>query len=342
MSMRVWIDLANSPHVPLMSPVTDRLSRDGHEVLVTVRDHAQTLPLAARAVRRFVVVGGRSPDSRRGKAVSVARRAGGLRRTAAAWRPDVALSHGSYAQLLAAASLGVPSVTMMDYEYQPANHLSFRLATRVLVPDVFPQKALIRCGASPPKVVRYGGFKEQLYLAGFVPDPSVLSSLGLDATRLIVVFRPPPEGALYHRMGNSAFERLLAHVAALPGAQAVLLPRHGDAERYRELAPDIVVPEAPVDGQSLLALADAIVGAGGTMNREGAVLGTPTFTMFAGELAAVDRELIRQGRMVDLRLVRDPPVWRKKEAVAGMVASTSGATGALEAIMEALSEVSRT
>ena len=37
------------------------------------------------------------------------------------------------------------------------------------------------------------------------------------------------------------------------------------------------------------------------MNRESALLGTPTYTMFAGRLAAVDAELIRRGLLQDLR-----------------------------------------
>ena len=57
----------------------------------------------------------------------------------------MALSHGSYAQIVAARLARVPAVTMMDYEHQPANHLSFRLARRVIVPATFPE-------ASPPQV----------------------------------------------------------------------------------------------------------------------------------------------------------------------------------------------
>ena len=68
---------------------------------------------------------------------------------------------------------------MMDYEYQPANHLSFRLAQRVIVPEAFPAEGLRRCGARPGKSLRYPGFKEELYLAGYVPDRTVIAELDL-------------------------------------------------------------------------------------------------------------------------------------------------------------------
>ena len=211
----------------------------------------------------------------------------------------MALSHGSYAQIVAARLARVPAVTMMDYEHQPANHLSFRLARRVIVPATFPEASLRRFGASPKKVVRYEGFKEELYLADVAPDPSILVSLGLDPDRVTAAMRPPPEGALYHAHGNPRFDAILEHVLS-EGGQVVLLPRTAEqAARYRRAG--VAIPERPVDGRALLATVDLTIGAGGTMTRESALLGTPTYTVFLGELAAQDAELIRLGRIVDLR-----------------------------------------
>jgi hypothetical protein len=212
---------------------------------------------------------------------------------------------------------------MMDYEHQPANHLSFRLARRVIVPGVFPESSLRRFGASAANVVRYEGFKEELYLASVTADPSILAALGLDLDRVTVAMRPPPEGALYHRTGNSRFDAILSHVLA-EGAQVVLLPRAAEqGERYRRAS--VVVPERPIDGQVLLATVDLAVGAGGTMTRESALLGTPTYTVFAGELAAADAELIRVGRIVDLRGGGLPRVERRPHRAAPPATDRAGA-----------------
>jgi predicted glycosyltransferase len=297
--MRVWIDLANSPHVPLFVPVVRALEQRGDEVVLTARDHAQTVPLAVDVWPEVVVIGGESPAGRVRKGVSILSRSAGLWRFARTSRPDVALSHGSYAQVVAALPARVPAVTMMDYEHQPANHLSFRLARRVIVPATFPEASLRGFGASPRKVVRYQGFKEELYLADVGPDPSILESLGLDPVRVTAAMRPPPEGALYHAHGNPRFDAILDHVVSR-GGQVVLLPRTAEqAARYRR--PSVVVPEHPVDGRTLLATVDLTIGAGGTMTRESALLDTPTYTVFLGELAVQDAELIRLGRIVDLR-----------------------------------------
>jgi predicted glycosyltransferase len=311
--MNVWIDLSNSPHVVLFRPLVERLREQGARVLLTARDHAQTVELAQRIWSDVTVVGGESPPGATQKAATLARRGFELAKFARRERPNVALSHGSYAQIVAARAVGIPAVTMMDYEFQPANHLSFRVANRVIVPQVFPSKLLTRFGARGEKVLRYEGFKEELYLGRFEPDPSAIEGLGLDRKAVIAVFRPPPEGALYHRHANERFDLLLEHALSHGDVQLVVLPR-GGAQTERMLRKlGIVVPRAAVDGLSLLAEADVVLGAGGTMNREAALLGTPTYSVFAGRLAQVDAELMRDGRLKDLRK-SGFPVYEKKQA----------------------------
>lgn len=333
--LRVWVDLANSPHVPLFEPVVDELRSRGHEVVLTARDHAQTRGLAERAWDEVTIVGGVSPPGRVAKGLSIASRARSLRRFARKRRPHVALSHGSYAQVLAARTARIPAVTMMDYEHQPANHLSFRLASRVIVPQVFPEESLRRFGARAAKVLRYDGFKEELYLGRVRPDPGLLTSLGLDPARVTAAMRPPPEGALYHREGNLRFDELLEHVLG-HGAQVVLFPRGDDqAARYRRAG--VVIPEREIDGPALLATVDLTIGAGGTMTRESALLGTPTYTVFLGELAAADAELIRLGKLVDLRSSGEAVVKRSSAASTGLVRTNA----ILETVIRAIENAGR-
>jgi predicted glycosyltransferase len=67
--------------------------------------------------------------------------------------------------------------------------------------------------------------------------------------------------------------------------------------------PSVIVPKHAVDAQSLVALADLVVSAGGTMNREAVALGTPVYTTYGGRLGGVDETLIRENR---LRPLTDP------------------------------------
>src|SRR5687767_10737997 len=121
--MRIWLDLSNSPHVLLFAPVARRLASTGHTVLVTARDNAQTVELARQNWAAVDVIGAESPRGVTAKAGSLAHRARALVAWAGANPVDVALSHNSYAQIVSAAIRRIPTVTAMDFEHQPANHL---------------------------------------------------------------------------------------------------------------------------------------------------------------------------------------------------------------------------
>jgi hypothetical protein len=218
----------------------------------------------------------------------------------------VALAHGSHELTITARRLGIPSATTFDYEWAWLQHeLGCRAATKVVVPDSIPADRLARYGTHPPKLLFYPGLKEEYYLSDFEPDPTVLDAWPIDPARTLVVLRPPPDVSLYHRHSNPLFPQTLQHLGRLETVHAVVLPRTEEQRDYvRSLAlPSVIVPDQAVDAQSLIALADLVVSAGGTMNREAAALGVPVYTTYGGRLGGVDEELIRQGR---LRPLTDP------------------------------------
>ncbi len=304
--MRVWIDLTNSPHVLVMRPVIDVLRADGHEVEVTARDFAQTLGLLRRFEIPHTVIGRHRGERLHAKAVGLAARSSALTRWAARRHFDMALGHGSNDVSVASFLLRVPSATMFDYEWAAVQHLvNCRLARTVVVPEAIPAERLERYGARG-KVHAYEGLKEEYYLADFEPSPGVLEELGLDAARPIVVVRTPPEVSLYHRFENDLFAGVLERLrtaAVEEGVQPVVLPRtEPQREQLRGVA-GFTVPTQAIDAQSLIAYADLVISAGGTMNREAVALGTPVYTTFEGRPGAVDERLTAEGR---LRRLRDP------------------------------------
>lgn len=298
--MKVWIDFSNSPHPLLFAPVAGRLQEEGHNVLFTARANAQTIELACERWRGVEVIGGASPRRRSAKLAAIYRRMADLRHWAAQVRPDVALSHNSYAQIVAARSLGIPAVTAMDFEHQPANHVAFRLATTVLVPEMLPSHVIRRQGAVATKVVRYPGLKEELYVSDFKPDWEILARVGLDPRpRVVAVARTPPTRALYHSNENPLFEAALRTLCSQEGLACVVLARHPEQIAAIEGLglPNCIVPPAAVDSRSLMYAADVMIGAGGTMTREAALMGIPTWTLFAGKTPAVDVSLEQRGML---------------------------------------------
>jgi predicted glycosyltransferase len=295
----VWIDLTNSPHVLFFRPILRRLDDAGVPAVVTARDFAQTLGLLELYRIPHTVIGRHGGARVTGKATGLARRSFALTRFGRA-RGGIrqAVSHGSNDLALAARLLRIHSTVLHDFEGATMMHrINFRLADKVMVPEVIPFEALARLGLDRRRYRPYRGIKEQVTLADFEPDLRVLDRLGADPARPIAVLRPPATMSLYHRgIENTLFDGVLAWLRARD-VQVVLLPRTPEQASAFAGASGVIVPAAPVDGPSLVCAADLVVSAGGTMNREAALLGTPTWTTFAGELGAVDRMLIESGRM---------------------------------------------
>jgi predicted glycosyltransferase len=304
--VRVWIDITAPAHVLVFRPLIGLLRGRGDELEVTARDYAQTLQLLELHGIKADVLGRHGGRSRLGKARSLLSRLRALRRWARERSFDVALAHGSHELTMTARRLGIPSSTTFDYEYAWLQHqLGCRAATRVVVPDSIPSERLRRYDVEPPKLLQYPGLKEEYYLADFEPDRSVLAPLGVDPGRVVVVVRTPPDVSLYHRRSNPLFPQVLDHLGSQENVHAVVLPRtleQRDYVRSLEL-PSVLVPDRAVDAQSLIALADLVVSAGGTMNREAAALGVPVYTTYGGRLGGVDEGLMRDGR---LRPLTDP------------------------------------
>jgi hypothetical protein len=315
--MRIWIDLSNSPHPLLFGPVAHRLDQSGHRVLITARDNAQTIELAHERWSDVTVIGGKSPKGRRAKARAIYRRVTDLRRWAGSTQPDVALSHNSYAQIVAARTLRIPAVTAMDFEHQPANHLAFRLARTVLLPQALATLGLHRQGATADKTRFYPGLKEEVYLGDFEPDATLRERLDVGPEHKLVVARPAPDQAVYHSFENPLFVDCITTVLRDPLASVVVLPRRPEqGQAIAELGLDrCIVAERALDSRSLMSQADLMIGAGGTMTREAALMGVPTVSLFAGHRPAVDTWLESQGFMSIIQDVKDLPALTSRPEV---------------------------
>jgi predicted glycosyltransferase len=321
------VDLTNSPHVLFFRPILRRLDEAGVEWTVTARDFAQTLGLLDRFGIPHAVIGRHGGASLRGKGLGLVRRSRALVRFGRGRGFSQAVSHGSNDLAVAARLLRIHSTVLHDFEGAEGMHrINFRMADKVMLPEVIPFESLARLGLDRRRYRPYPGLKEQVTLADFVPDEDVASELGLDPARPIAVLRPPATMSLYHRsLRNTLFDQVLDQLSGTE-TQVVLLPRTAEQGAAFKGVPGLIVPSRPIDGPSLLWIADAVISAGGTMNREAAVLGVPTWTTFAGTLGAVDRWLVAEGRLrvaeraEDIVVIkRQPPALPDLEAIADAV-----------------------
>jgi len=305
---KIWIDLDNSPHVPFFAPIVDELQKRGYTVLLTARDCSQVCELAQVLKMNSKLIGRHYGKNKLLKVVGLAVRALQLTPTVLREKPDLALSHGSRSQLLAAALTGVPSIVMMDYEF--AQGLVLTRPAWVMLAEPIPEAAI---PLDRTRILKYPGIKEDVYVPRFKPDPAFKTSLGLCEADLIVTVRPPANEAHYHNpLSDRLFDAVLDFLGSKPETKIVLLPRY----RAQELAVrkswprlfaarQIIVPEHAVDGLNLIWHSDLVISGGGTMNREAAALGVPVYSIFRGKIGAVDRYLAETGRLVLLESAED-------------------------------------
>ncbi len=297
---RVWIDLDNSPHVPFFIPITRELEARGYDVILTARDAYQVSDLVEFFGLRCEKIGRHFGKNKFLKVLGVCSRALHLMPFLIKKRPNLALSHGSRAQMLASSLLGISSVVIYDYEY--AQKVVWFRPGWVIVPDVIPDQTI---GLKKDHVLKYCGIKEDVYVPSFKPDPAVRRKLGLTEKDLVVTVRPPADEAHYHRPeSDELFHAAVTYLAAQPDARMVLLPRNSRQEAHvRQLWPELlstgkmVIPDHVLDGLNLIWFSDLVVSGGGTMNREAAALGVPVYSIFRGKTGAVDRYLAEQGRL---------------------------------------------
>jgi predicted glycosyltransferase/peptidoglycan/xylan/chitin deacetylase (PgdA/CDA1 family) len=306
--VKIWIDLDNTPHVPLFIPIIRELERRGHKVMVTARDAFQVCELAQQKGLSCVKVGRHYGKNPMMKVLGLLWRSCQLAPDCLRERPQLALSHGSRSKELLGRVMGIPTVSMNDYEH--SSMVPLALPRWCIVPDAI---SVEESGGAPGRVRQYRGIKEDVYAPDFKPDESLLDELGLRGAKLVVTVRPPATEAHYHNPEAEALmTELMARVCQTGGARAVLLPRNRSQEadlcvRHPEWFADgrTIVPSRAVDGMNLLWFSDLVVSGGGTMNREAAALGIPVYSIFRGKTGAVDRKLEQEGRLIMIRSVEE-------------------------------------
>jgi len=306
---KIWIDLDNSPHVPFFAPIIKELEARGGTVMLTARDAYQVTELVDLFRLNCVNIGRHWGKNKVLKVFGVINRAFRLLPLLIKQKPDLAISHGSRAQMLAAYMLRIPSVVIMDYEFAYQG-LLWMNSNWVMCPTVIRDESL---KLSKDHVIRYRGIKEDVYVPCFKSDSTTRSHLGLTDADLVVTVRPPATEAHYHRPESDVlFQGVIEYLAEQPGVKMVVLPRNArqDAalrESWSALLASrkMIIPEHVVDGMNLIWHSDLVVSGGGTMNREAAALGVPVYSIFKGKIGSVDQYLSDEKRLVLLEDIAD-------------------------------------
>ena len=307
--MNIWIDLENSPHVPFFLPIIGKLEQMGHSVTITARDYAQTLDLLELEGIEYKKIGKQFGKNNLTKVIGVTFRCFQLLRFASKNKIDIAVSHGSRSMVLAAFFFRIPCLTMYDYEYVSTSIFN-RFSTRVMVPQIIPDEVLQSIKLDLKRVIKYPGLKEDVYVHhNSKSEGTILAKLGVDGnSKIIATVRPPsPIGHYHDPKSEILFSEIVELISDREDVVPIVLPRNSDQKvkiqkTFAHYGRDCVIPHKAVDGLNLLWHSDLVISGGGTMAREAAVLGVPSYSIFTGKVGAVDSYLAKVGK---LKLIRD-------------------------------------
>ena len=295
----IWIDLDNSPHVPLFRPVINELNRQGVKTIVTARDFAQTISLLDLWSLNYTPVGKHGGKNKIGKIFNLFIRANQLRKFIKKHKIDLAVSHGSRTQLLAAKWLGIPSVLMLDYEFTEAKIFN-SLSTVLLMPEAISEKRLEECKFNLKKVIRYNGFKEELYLPDFIPENNFRKKISVPENKILVTIRPSAFVSNYHDpMSEKIITALIENAVKKNDVHILIVSRTKEDKDFlsEKFGDKIHFLQHAVDGLQLIWVSDLFISGGGTMNREAALLDVPTYSIFTGRKPFLDEYLEERGKM---------------------------------------------
>lgn len=295
----VWIDLDNTPHVPLFRPIISELQKKGIRVIVTARNYAQTIELLQLWGIPHTAIGTHGGKSKIKKILNLLNRSMQLIQFIKKEKVDLALSHGSRTQLVAAKVLKIPSILMLDYEYTESKIFNY-LASVLLMPEFIPEKVLLEQGFIQKKLRRYPYYKEELYLPLFKPEPDFRKQLGVCEEKIFVVIRPSATLGNYHNeLSEKILLRVLERISTIENIEVLVVARtRDDRQLVERVYPNrFKFLEKSVDGLQLIWAADVVISGGGTMNRESALLGIPTYSIFTGRKPYLDIHLSSLNRL---------------------------------------------
>jgi predicted glycosyltransferase len=305
---KIWIDLENSPHVLFFAPIVEELRNYGCSVFLTGRDCFQVRELTDLFHLNCQMIGRHYGKGNLRKMAGLCLRGLKLIPRVRKEMPDLAISHGSRSQLIACSPLGVPCLFFRDYEF--STPLPFVRPTWLMCPQVIPSAAL-QCDSA--RILKYPGIKEDVYVPRFTPNARIRQELGLQEQDIVATLRPPANEAHYHNPQSSElFDATVEFLSKFQETKLVVLPRNeSQATELRKRWPGLIgtgamrIPSRVVDGLNLIWYSDLVISGGGTMNREAAALGVPVYSVFRGNIGAVDRYLSEQHRLVLLETIED-------------------------------------
>jgi predicted glycosyltransferase len=297
--LKIWMDALTPKQLIFLDAIRRRLKELGHDVLTTTRSYHDATYVVQRLGLDVTFVGGHGGASVSAKLEASLRRSLDLARMMEGRSFDMAFSFSSPEASRVAFGLGIPHYAANDSPHaQAVARLSIPLSKLLFTPFVIPPSAWVRLGVASEDLRRYHAIDAAAWVKHPErwPGPNEVEK----AAKHSIVLRLEESQASYLLGGDSdSLKLVLALADRFPERRIVLLTRYAEQESlFGSVKGNVTVCTSPFFGVNILKDAALLVGRGGTMNAEAALLGVPTVSYFPGRATYIDRYLERKNALV--------------------------------------------
>jgi predicted glycosyltransferase len=282
-AVRLWYDACTGKHIRYGSAIAKRFRKSGHEVVFTTREHPDTLALARILGEDPIVVGKYSPATLFSRLEGSAKRIIQFSKLFRDNPPDLAISHQSVELCRTAFGLGVPIILTADTPHAKAvNKLTLPFAHTLVLSEALPKRFLKKYCIG--NIIRFKGVDEVAWIKDLNPTKKS------DFKEPLIVVREVETKAAYALGTADRTAEITRKLEAL--GNVLLLKRYSGKEEF-------------VDSARLVANADLVVSAGGTLAREAALQGVPSIIISELGRTYVNTYLARKGFPIFMSDVRN-------------------------------------
>jgi predicted glycosyltransferase len=279
--VRIWYDACTGKQVRYGVAIAKRLRRLGYEVILTTREHPDTLPIAKALNEKFITIGKYDPASLFTRLQESTQRMLKMCELFEDNVPDLAVAHQSVELCRVAFGLNIPLILTADTPYaQAVNRLTIPLADTLITSKAIPQRFFKSFGAQ--RIVQFNGVDEVAWVKDFVPTKK------LDFEKPLIVVRQMETKASYALEKTDLTERLAQKLTSI--GNVLFLPRYDFGERK-----GLIIAKGFVDSLNVAAHADLVINMGGTMAREAALQGTPSIVISTFTRSYVNEYVAKKG-----------------------------------------------
>jgi uncharacterized protein len=287
----IWFDFTNPPHVNLYLPILRHLESQRINTICTARHFVETISLLQQNEIPFTVFGKHGGKSKFAKVSAFVKRDLSLLLKMPCF--DISISSNYEAPQVSWLRCKC-SIVFDDNDISP-NWLYGKFANYVICPEAINKEAMISMGISHKKLITYSGYKEDIYIAGFQPNPCFKEKLPFKS---FITIRPENLYASYVTKGAKSIVPDLIQKLSDKGHNILYLPRYEVDRSYVKKRDNIYVPEEPLNGLDICYYSDAVLTGAGTFSREAALMGTHAVSFYAGkDFLSVDKKLFAERKI---------------------------------------------